>query len=991
MTNHMKKRSFILLPLALLGFAACQSLEPDQPGQEGKEITFSTSIGSFTKATDNSFEAGDIAGLSAGDPVDVSNVKLTYSEGSFTPERTIFWGLDQAGDKKTTFAAYYPYNASLDPMKAFDWTIPADQSAAGAYAGADLLTAKTEAAPNDGTVHLAFSHVLSRLALTVENKVEGEEIAGVKMNGVKLAASVDILGGSVTAKGDAQAVTPASAGNLLYFMVAPQTVSPEVLVTMKSGKVVRYTPKEDLVFASGKQILATIAVEKDAVNFTAQVVDWLDVEGHLGKEEDPGVQEHIWSVEYNESLYPFEEQEDGTYHQVFSVGSYWAQIRIIKDDYDEIWGCAIPNYGKYLTAKEPTDVVPMAPNYYFYIQGEGDIFDLVLDTKAKTLTITLLEHQWEPLGTGIFIDDIVSNAFTFPHEEIPVEVEADKNASIYRIKNPYKNWSYSKYFDYTDEAEIILYVKPDGSVWFRETFLGLSDSRYGDFYASTMVPETGWDYNYYGLYYPKYGFIQFTNYLNYNLTSYGSLRSNRNGMTSLTLPGFERPVHYYTFTHEYYDVLKEESGQGYMRVQAKTGMDVVKLKYGLYAGTLSDEEVFGKNKDGLCYTEVAVKGTEVEFDPDDEFLLAVPVPQSGTYTLVFCGENAEGNIVVANDGHYWVLFEGDEAPEPSSSVSATPAQLFSDVQLNANVTFTDPKTVYLTAVEDKIWQESGLTDDDIFDYTVSTGQRKSEYYFNSKTGGDFIIQSLKPQTAYRVFVAGYDQFGSSAWAQTTATTAASPEFTSMGKGHYTDKFLFYQQMTEEGYTSEVEILKAETTPVRYRVAYPYKAFWDVYKNKIPYNEKEAASIDFYLDGEKLIYNAFLTGYKIEDMGDLAYYSLNPNTDQHLANNCVIQEGVYNLAPYAKIEGTKYYYDLTRYMGGIYIEMPGYTYNPPKDDAAGIAVRSVRKSNLVEAPEMAGLMVQDQIRPFTRHMLNTGAPKVTRVQNQLSEITAEPIK
>ena len=275
----MKKRSLILLPLALLACAACQNPGPEQPAQTRKEITFSSSIDAYTKATDNSFETGDVAGISAGDPVNFTNVKLTYAEGVFTPERTLYWGLDQAGDKKTTFAAFSPYTASLDPMTAFDWTIPADQSAAGAYAGADLVIAKAESAPNDGTVHLGFNHALSRLVLAVENKVEGEEVEGVKMNGVKLAASVDILRGSVTAKGDAQGVTPVSDGSLLYFLVAPQTVSPEILITMKSGKVVRYTPDKDLTFVSGKQISAAIAVEKDAVSFTAEIADWVDEEG----------------------------------------------------------------------------------------------------------------------------------------------------------------------------------------------------------------------------------------------------------------------------------------------------------------------------------------------------------------------------------------------------------------------------------------------------------------------------------------------------------------------------------------------------------------------------------------------------------------------------------------------------------------------------------------------------------------------------------------
>lgn len=105
---------------------------------------------------------------------------------------------------------------------------------------------------------------------------------------------------------------------------------------------------------------------------------------------------------------------------------------------------------------------------------------------------------------------------------------------------------------------------------------------------------------------------------------------------------------------------------------------------------------------------------------------------------------------------------------------------------------------------------------------------------------------------------------------------------------------------------------------------------------------------------------------------------------------MIQEGVYNLAPYGQIEGTIYSYSLYNFWGVIYIEMPGYTYNP-QNEAAGVAVKGVRKSNLVEAPAPAGLTVQDQIRPFTRHMLNAGTPKVTRNQKQLSEIIAEPIK
>ena len=791
----MKKAYLILLPLAMLAAAACQSLEPEQPGQQaqGPEIRFSSSIGDYTKATDKSFEAGDMAGLSISDPVTVSNVKLTYSDGTFTPERTLYWALDQAADKKCTFLAYSPYSASVDPGKAFAWAIPADQSAAGAYAAADLVTAKTQAGPADGTVHLSFNHALSRMVLTLENKVADDEVAGVKLNGVKLGASVDIAAGTVTATGDAAAVTPATVSNAYVFLVAPQTVSPEILITMKSGKVVRYTPDAALTFAAGKQLSAAITVEKDKVLFSAEILDWLDEKAYLGKTEDPGVGEHTWYVEFNNGLQPFEELEDGTFHQVFSIGSQWAEIRIVKDDYAEVWGCAIPNYGKWLTKKEPTDVIPMAPNDYFYIQGEGDLFDLVLDTKAKTLTVTLLEHKWESLGTGIFIDGFVTDVFGYPHEEIAVEVMADENApGLYRIMNPYKNWSWVKEFTYTDGAFIELHTRVDGRVWIAQSFLGLSDDEDGDYYGLSLCPETGWTrFGDYGQFYPRYGFFQFTARQGIYLSNYSTYNANQNGMMSLTLPGYERPVHYYSIANEYADsYIDEESGQRYMQVKVTAGLDVAKMRYGLYSGTLSREECLGNNRDGLLYTQVITQGTEFEFEPDATVILNIPVPATGTYTLIFCAEDAAGTFVNGSYDHYWVYFEGDEQPEAAASISAQPAQPLSDLQLLANVKFTDPDEVRVLAITEAAWTESGLTDDDIYDYVMSNGAAPSSYYIHSKNGIDLTLGALTPDTQYRLFVAGTNLFGNAAWAQTSAKTSASPAFTSVGTGRYTDNFLY---------------------------------------------------------------------------------------------------------------------------------------------------------------------------------------------------------
>lgn len=988
----MKKAYLILLPLAMLAAAACQSLEPENPGQssQGPEIIFSSSIGEYTKATDKSFEAGDLAGLSISDPVNASNVKLTYAEGTFTPEHTLYWGLDQAGDKKCTFLAYSPYSASIDPAKAIAWTIPANQSVEGAYAGADLLTAKTQAGPADGTVHLGFNHALSRMVLTLENKVAEDEIVGVKMAGVKLGATVDIAAGTVTATGDAATVTPVNANGVYIFLVAPQTVSPDILITMKSGKIVKYAPDDALNFLSGKQLSAAITVEKDQVLFNAEIFDWLDEKIYLGKDQDPGLMEHTWYVEYNGGLQPFEKQADGTYHQVFSIGYNYAQIRIVKDDYAETWGCAIPNYAEWLTMKEPTSVIPLAPNYYFYLQGEGDLFDLVLDMKAKTLTTTLLEHKWESLGTGKFIDGLVSDLWGLPHEEMEVEVMGDQNApGLFRIVNPYKNWSWKEYFYYTDDSYIEIHTTVDGKAWFGDSFLGLSDDYYGEFYGSALCPEAGWSrYNYYGEYYPLYGFIRFLDPVAVYLSGRGGYyMSNDSGMTSLTLPGYERPVHYYGVTDDYVDNFIDESGQHYMNISVTAEMDVAKIKYGVFAGTLSREECFGDNRDGLLYTKVIPEGTELKFEPEETVTLSIPVPGTGTYTVIFYGENAAGEYIHGSFTHYWVYYEGDEQPEPTASISAQPAQPLSDIQLLANVKFTDPDSVYVVAMTEDAWVKSGLTEDDIYDYVLSNGSIQSVIYIHSQKGIDLTFGALTPNTQYRLFVAGTNLFGNSAWAQTSAKTESTPAFTSVGIGHYTDNFLFYINWIPEEYTSEVEIQKAETTPVRYRVVNPYKEFWAKYAQTVPYSGFHAENIDFYLDGELLKYAPYYTGYREEDLGDVRYYCYNPyTTSYHYPNNCVLQEGVYNIAPYAKIEGSNYYYGLTSFWGDIYIEMPGSSIIPPQAPA-----KARVQKNLVEAPAPTPMAVQTEIRPFTRHMLNTGTPKVTRSQKQLSEISAEPIK
>ena len=982
---------FLTIVLSAAALVACNEKETPLELAGGKEIQFSASIGTFqVKATDTAFEKGDAIGLFADDPVSASNARLSWDGNALVPDTPLHWGVNQDVNQSVPFYAYYPYAANTG--KQFKFSVPADQRAAAAYEAADLMLASTSAAPKDTDVRLNFSHKMARVIFYVESHFPNTEVTELTVSGPALDVDVDLTVPSLKTSGQASTINAALVGNesgaKAWAVILPAQTISEMIVSVKlSDGSVYELPAVRFNGSEGRSFNATIIIDEALTQptFSATVTDWLDYWVHLGKTEDPGVQEHTWYVEYNGGLLPFDKQADGTYHQVFAPSSNWADMRIIKDNYAEVWGCAIPSYYPYVNSNKPTETVVLAPNYYLYIEGETGLFDLVLDTAAKTLTITMLNHDWYSLGTGIFIDDFVSNIFGLPHEEIEVEVLADRNVpSLFRIMEPYKNWSWASYFNYSEGAYIDFHIMADNTVWFGESFTGLNMSSYGDFYVFSLVPETGWsNYSYYGTYYPDYGFIQFKQNAAMTLTSYGKVYANKNGMTSLTLPGYERPVHYYDFTDSYVDNYIAEDGQRYFRTEITTGMDLAKIKYGVYSGSLSRGEVYGNNKDGVFYTQVIPEGTELDFVPDDYCVLEVPVPATGTYTIVWYGENAAGEQVFGTFSPYWVVFDGDEVPEATAAISAAPAQPLSDIQIKAHVDFPDPSQIFVLAIPEAEFVQSGYTEDSIYDLVLSYGQQKNVYYVHSQNGADYILGTLDPNTQYRVMVAGTNKWGNSTWAQTTVSTDATPTFTSLGKGRYTDNFLLEQKWIEEPYTTEVEILKADTDPVRYRIVAPYKEFWSTYANQVPFSGFYAANIDCYVDGESFIYDHYYTGYLEDGYGDVRYWSENPFSGQHYPNNCVLQEGVFNIAPYAMIEGSNYIYNLTNYKGVIYVELPGYTYTP--EQPAGAPRLAPRKGGMQEAQGMTAS------REFTRHMLFTGSAKVTRSGKDLSEISAETLK
>lgn len=981
----MKRYIHILTAVLCAGAAlvAC-SVKETNPGIDGpKNIRFSAAVGSFqVKATDTAFEQGDAVGLFVSDPISLQNGRLNWDGKTLVPEKDIVWEAGTPSSATAAFLAYYPYSANVKELN-FAFTVPADQTKEEALKAADLMLAANVATPEDEVVALNFAHRMSRLVVVPDNRLADLTVKSLTASGLVLTADVDLTVPSVTtASAEAQDIKAAPValtdGTVAWAMMFPPQVAeaPVLSFELSDGTLVKFEGQY-INFREGISYVSQVIIDNVNVSpeFTVSVTDWVDSYLYIGKDYDPGKLEHIWQVNMDGVNYNMEEQADGTWY--VRMGNLDYTFTIVRDG-GQYWGAATPGFwGRDITDGEELEI-PMCPDSYTRLYTGGMGADLWWNDNTKTLKVKAVPHEWEPMGTGKMVEAIVSELFGIPHEEVEVEVFRDKNyPNIFRIVDPYKNWSWRESFNYWDGAYMDLTITDTYENYslftIGTTWLGLNYGRYGDIYAWGQEK---------GYYDPDYGYFEFPQ-MTVALSNYDSeITVNSDYMASLTLPGFERPRYYGNFSLAYagtsYD---EETQTTYAVFNVVPQMDVKALRYGFYAGHLSRDEVYN-NEDNL-YQQVIAEGTLVEgLYPENDNYISIPVSQTGTYTVVFASEYGPNR-----DSHHGVfaycsvVLEGDEAPEPSIEISSRASDLFPDLEAVASINFKDPAQVNYLAVKASDFVNAGYTEDNIYDLVMNYGAYKSVYYigpdgFEARLGG------LEPSTEYLVMVAGETSFGYSAWASQSITTAASPEFTSMGTGTYTDDGQLTGWMLP--YSAEVEFQQAQGQENRYRVVGPYKAFWENPNEGVDYAGFSADYMDFVIDGDNILYADYWMGYYEPDY-DAVYYSRESFNGYKGENNVKLAEGAYNIAPFAIIGATRYYYDFSYYWNQIYVVFPGYTYTPAEEEEQPNAVSRrnvVKPANMVEMQQPSFTPLRE-IRPVKHHMLKTGAPKLT-----VPEITPE---
>lgn len=251
-----------------------------------------------TRATETSFENGDVIGLYAttyeGEqamPLQISgnwinNEALTYNGTSWKGRRTFYWNeglMDVYG--------YYPY---MEPtvINKHKWAVQTDQSlpategALSAYEASDFLWAKAEGvSQEDGSVQLQFKHMCSKVVIKL---VKGEEYTDAFPEDIDVylystvpQALINFTTGIVSKdpRGDAQKIKARKVAiDTFEVIVVPQSIleyAPFVEIIMGG---ISYMTEEIFTYHAGKEYIVSITLDnspqKIEINVGGSVGGW---------------------------------------------------------------------------------------------------------------------------------------------------------------------------------------------------------------------------------------------------------------------------------------------------------------------------------------------------------------------------------------------------------------------------------------------------------------------------------------------------------------------------------------------------------------------------------------------------------------------------------------------------------------------------------------------------------------------------------------------
>lgn len=344
------KKFTIFATLAMVALAAisCNKNEEPKPQTEQKVISVSTSLYSFTKATDTAFESGDAIGVhiisnQPNEPY-LNNAKYTYNGTAWKGEQTNYWYKDES--VVADIYAYYPYSTNGGyNATGINFTVNSDQTTPAGYTASDLMLAKASSKPTAEAVKLGFKHALSKVVVNINSELD-EAIADVMFSDVYGTATVSLASGAATVSGSKGGIKALQVSdNQWQLIIVPQeNVTPKLIVTTTAQKQYTFDIESAVSFAAGKVSTTTISLTKESIStsFTTEVTDWTaDKELNFSQSGSQDIVIDTTTL----FLQPSSEWlSDGAWFAAYfwadNVDATW--VKMTDDDNDGIYQCAKP-------------------------------------------------------------------------------------------------------------------------------------------------------------------------------------------------------------------------------------------------------------------------------------------------------------------------------------------------------------------------------------------------------------------------------------------------------------------------------------------------------------------------------------------------------------------------------------------------------------------------------------------------------------------------
>lgn len=278
------------------GMASCAdgSNEPE-PAPGGKTVmNFTFSHPSQSRATETSFENGDVVGLyvaEAGQPLEiagntVNNEAMTYTGRAWESPRKLYWN---AGSYNAY--AYYPRQSEISSISDLPFEVSTDQSVAAPgkmsnYEASDFLFASAKGiAASDEPVNLQFSHIMSKISI---NLIKGEDYEGdlpekatVYIHNTVTSATIDLSAGVATKalRGERKTVTARQDSRETYSAIlVPQRMENRVPLIEVVMNGVSYLYEGKFLFKPGIHHIVNLVVDKNPdqvkIEIGGEINDW---------------------------------------------------------------------------------------------------------------------------------------------------------------------------------------------------------------------------------------------------------------------------------------------------------------------------------------------------------------------------------------------------------------------------------------------------------------------------------------------------------------------------------------------------------------------------------------------------------------------------------------------------------------------------------------------------------------------------------------------